>query len=88
MSDKIERYKAGLKRFGADKHLEAIAEYKLALKIEPDWEDVLHALAMAYMSAGKFDDAIATGKRILELNPSDNLKARRNGVKMAKQINL
>lgn len=71
MSDKIEHYKAGLKLFGADKYTEAIAEYQLALAIEPDWEDGLHALAMAYMSAGKFDDAITTGKRILELNPND-----------------
>ena len=71
MSDKIEHYKAGLKLFGENKFEEAIAEYKLALEIDADWEDGLHALAMALMSAGKLDDAIATGKPILELNPND-----------------
>ncbi len=71
MTDHLEHYKAGLKLFGEDKHTEAIEAYKQALEVSPDWEDALHALAMAYMSAGLFDDAIATGKRILELNPED-----------------
>ena len=71
MSDKIEHYKTGLKLFGENKFEEAIAEYKLALAIDPVWEDGLHAIAMAYMSAGKLDDAIATANHLLTLNPND-----------------
>ena len=71
MVDRVEHYKAGLKLFGENKHTEAIAAYKLALEVSPDWEDALHALAMAYMSAGLLDDAVTTGKHILELNPED-----------------
>ena len=71
MADKIEHYKAGLKLFGENKFEEAIAEYSLALEENPDWEDGLHAIAMAYMSAGKLDDAIATAKHLLTLNPND-----------------
>jgi len=71
MSDKIEHYKAGLKLFGENKFEEAIAEYKLALEIDDKWEDGLHAIAMAYMSAGKLDDAIETANFLLTLNPND-----------------
>ena len=71
MGEKIEHYKAGLKLFGENKFEEAIAEYKLALESDPDWEDGLHASAMAYMSAGKLDDAIATANHLLTLNPND-----------------
>ena len=71
MSDHLEHYKKGLKLFGENKHVEAIAAYEAALEAKPDWEDALHALAMAYKSAERLDDAIATAKRIVELNPED-----------------
>jgi len=71
MTEKIEHYKAGLALFGQDKHLEAIEEYRLCLAIEPDWTDALHAVAMAQMQANLLDEAIETGKRIVELDSED-----------------
>lgn len=71
MTDKIEHYQKGLKLFGENKHEEAIAEYKAALAIEPDWTDGLHGLAMAQMHAGKLDDAIETGLKIVEIDKND-----------------
>lgn len=71
MADRVDHYKRGLKLFGEGKHAEAVAAYQEALELSPDWLDALHALAMAYMQAGRLDDAIATGKRIVELDPGD-----------------
>ncbi|HKX46366.1 MAG TPA: tetratricopeptide repeat protein [Planctomycetota bacterium] len=66
-----QRYLAGLKLFGQQRHTDAIAEYRAALALAPDNTDVLHALAMAQMHAGLLDEAIATGNRIVELDPAD-----------------
>jgi len=71
MSTKIDHYKKGLALFGQNKHLEALEEYKLCLAEDPDWTDALHAVAMAQMQANLLDEAIATGKRIVELDPED-----------------
>ncbi len=72
MSDeRLTHYKQGLKLFGQGQHLEAIEAYRRALESDPDWTDGLHALAMAQMQAGQIDAAIATGKRIVELDPDD-----------------
>ena len=71
MPTKEEHYQRGLKLFGEQKHREAMTEYEQALAIDPDWTDGLHALSMAQMHAGLLDEAIATGKRIVELDKND-----------------
>jgi tetratricopeptide (TPR) repeat protein len=71
MASAIELYKKGLALFGQQKHEEAIAAYDAALSERPDWEEALHAKAMALMKAGRIDEAIAIGRRIVELNPED-----------------
>lgn len=71
MAERTEYYKKGLKLFGERKHDEAIAEYQKALAVSPDWEDALHALAMAFSASGKHDEAIAVGNRLVELDPND-----------------
>lgn len=72
MSDeRMQHYKEGMSRFGQGQHEEAIASFDQALAIDPDWTEALHGKAMAQMQAGKLDDAIATGKRIVELDPED-----------------
>ena len=71
MSAKIEHYKKGLELFGQGQHLDAIEEYKKCLAEDADWTEALHAIAMAQMQANLLDDAIATGKRIVELDPED-----------------
>ena len=71
MPTKEEHYQAGLKLFGEQKHGEAIAEYRAALELEPEWTEGLHALSMAQMHAGQLDEAIETGKKIVELDKND-----------------
>ena len=71
MSDRIEHYKEGLGHFGQNKFIEAIECYNRALEEDADWVDCLHALAMAQMNSGDGEAAVATGLRIVELDPSD-----------------
>ena len=71
MSEHIEHYKEGLGHFGQNRFAEAIECYNKALESDPDWVDVLHALAMSQMNLGDADTAIATGQRIVELDPDD-----------------
>lgn len=71
MDEKTKLYMAGLKLYGEQKHAQAMAEYKKALEIDPDFIDAIAGLAMAQMHAGLLDDAIANGLRLCELNPED-----------------
>ena len=71
MADRKTHYLAGLKHFGNGQHALAIEEYGQALAVSPDWLDALHALAAAQSKLGNQDDAIATIKRIIELDPED-----------------
>jgi Flp pilus assembly protein TadD len=71
MSDAKTHYLAGLKLFGQNRHEEAIAEYRQALALKPDWADVLNALATAQSKAGRHGEAVATIQRAIELNPDD-----------------
>ncbi len=71
MSEGLEHYKQGLSHFGQNEFVEAIECYNRALEGDPDWVDVLHALAMAQMNSGDGEAAVATGKRVVELDPND-----------------
>ena len=71
MSERIEHYKKGLEHFGQNRFTEAIECYNTALEEDADWVDVLHALAMAQMNSGDGEAAVATGLRIVELDPDD-----------------
>jgi Flp pilus assembly protein TadD len=71
MADATEHYLNGLKLFGQNKHLEAIEEYRLSLAAKPDFTDALLALATAQMNANLLDEAVASGKRLVELDSED-----------------
>ena len=71
MSVRIEHYKEGLAHFGQNEFVEAIECYRRALEEDADWVDVLHALAMAQMNSGAGKAAVATGLRLVELDPDD-----------------
>jgi len=64
-------YLEGLAAFGHDRHEDAIAKYREALAISPDWTDALHGIAMALMKLERFDEAIEVGQRIVELDSND-----------------
>ena len=73
MSSAAEHYKLGLARYGEQKFVEAIEEYRQALELQPEWSDCLQALGMAQMHAGQLDEALATLIRVTELAPDDPL---------------
>lgn len=71
MPDAMEHYMKGLKLFGQNKHLEAIQEYRQALAVQPDFADALLAMATAQMNANLLDEAIASGRRLIEIDGED-----------------
>jgi tetratricopeptide (TPR) repeat protein len=73
MPSKEELYDAAIDLFGDGKLEEAIARYREALAIDPDYVDAWHGIAMAYNELGRHQDAIAAGKRLCELTPDDIL---------------
>jgi tetratricopeptide (TPR) repeat protein len=71
MDDAKTHYMAGLKHFGQNRFEEAIAEYTQALAIQPDWADVLNAVATAQSKLGRHEEAVATIERAIAINPND-----------------
>ena len=73
MATKDELYDAAIDLFGDGKLDEAIAKYREALALDPDFVDGWHGLAMAYNDLGRHAEAIEAGKRLCELAPDDIL---------------
>ena len=71
MTDRKTHYLAGLKLYGAGRHDEAVAEYKQALELSPDWTEAMHALATAYSKLGRHEEAIALIEKVIALEPED-----------------
>jgi tetratricopeptide (TPR) repeat protein len=51
----------------------AVEKYRHCVGIAPDFFDGWHALGMALMKLGRFDEAIAAGKKTVELQPNDQI---------------
>jgi len=68
-----DHYYAALDLFAEGKHLEAIAEYRQSIAIDPTFTDALHGLARAYQDTERFDEAIEIATKIAELDPDDIL---------------
>jgi tetratricopeptide (TPR) repeat protein len=73
MPDKEELYDRAIDLFSDGKLEEAIAVYRSALDLAPDYVDAWHGLAMAYNELKQYDKAIEAGKRLCELAPDDTL---------------
>jgi Flp pilus assembly protein TadD len=71
MSDWKSAYQEGMKCFAQQQHAAAVEAFRRALELSPDNTEVLHGLAMTLMHSGELDEAIATGNRIVELDPQD-----------------
>jgi tetratricopeptide (TPR) repeat protein len=71
--NKQDHYNEGMELFAQDKLDAAVAAYLRALEEDPNYADALHALAMTYAHQEKFDQAIETGKRLIEVAPDDEL---------------
>jgi tetratricopeptide (TPR) repeat protein len=79
MSDRTVReiaedyYYAALDLFADGNHEQAVAEYQRAIDADPTFTEALHGLARAYQDMARYDDAIATAKRIAEIDKDDVL---------------
>lgn len=70
---KEEHFNRGMELFAEGKLDEAVAEYRAALKEDPNDAECLHALAMALSHQEKLDEAIEVGKKLVEVAPDDEL---------------
>jgi tetratricopeptide (TPR) repeat protein len=73
MNTKEQLYDQGFNFFAKGMLDEAVAEYKKAIELEPQFAMAYMALSMAYEKKGLFDDAIETVKKAIELDPEDPL---------------
>ena len=71
MKEALEHYKRGHQLYGQNRFDEAIAAYREALAVQPDWSDCLQALGMSQMHKGELEAALATMLRATELTPED-----------------
>ena len=71
--NKQDHYNEGMELFAQDKLDAAVAAYLHAPDEDRNYADALHALAMTYAHQEKFDQAIETGKRLIEVVPDDEL---------------
>src|SRR2546421_1505944 len=51
----------------------AVEKYRRCVQLDPDFFDGWHALGMALMKLGRFEEAIEAGKRAVELRPNDQI---------------
>ena len=51
----------------------AVGKYRRCVDMAPDFFDGWHALGMALMKLGRFDEAIDAGKKAVELRPNDQI---------------
>jgi tetratricopeptide (TPR) repeat protein len=70
---KEEYYQEGMDHFAEERLDDAIQAYRKALRIDPDYPDALHAVAMTYAAKEMLDEAIEAGKKLIEVAPEDEL---------------
>jgi tetratricopeptide (TPR) repeat protein len=68
-----DHYYAAIDLYADGKHDEAVAEYSRAIAADETFTEALHGLARVYQDMERYDDAIATAKRIAELDKDDIL---------------
>ena len=51
----------------------AVDKYRRCTELDPEFFDGWHALAMALMKSGRYEEAIAAGLKTVELRPNDQL---------------
>ncbi|HXC53482.1 MAG TPA: tetratricopeptide repeat protein [Candidatus Limnocylindrales bacterium] len=71
--DLEELFYEGSDLHGEGKHDEAMARFDRILEIDPNYADALLGKAMVHLGRNEFDEAIACGKRMVELSPDDIL---------------
>ncbi|MEP7016093.1 MAG: tetratricopeptide repeat protein [Verrucomicrobiota bacterium] len=51
----------------------AVEKYRRCIELDPDFFDGWHALGMALMKLGRYEEAIEAGKRSTQLRPNDQI---------------
>src|SRR5205807_9127531 len=51
----------------------AVAKYQRCVDVDPNFFDGWHALGMALMKTGRFNEAIEAGKKAVALKPNDQI---------------
>jgi tetratricopeptide (TPR) repeat protein len=70
---KEEYFEQAVNAFGEDSLDTAIDNYKKALEMDPNYQDALHGLGIAFFNHGRVDEAIAAARRLVEIDPDDIL---------------
>ena len=70
---KEEYFEQAVNAFGDDKLNESIEMYQKALDLDPTYQDALHGLGMALYSSGRFDEAVTTAQRLIQIDNDDIL---------------
>ena len=73
ISEIEELFYEGSDLTGEGRHDEAMVCFDKCLAIDPDYADALLGKAMVHLAREEFDEAIALGKRLAELDPDDVL---------------
>jgi len=66
-------YYAALDLMGDGKLEDAVTAYRESLATDPEFTEAMHGLARALQDLQRYDEAIATAKKIAELDPDDVL---------------
>jgi tetratricopeptide (TPR) repeat protein len=71
--DKEDLYDEGLDLAFDGDYPAAIAKYRAALEIDPEFADAMHGIAMAHAELEELDEAIEAAKKLCVINPDDIL---------------
>ena len=81
-------YNLGTAHQAAGRSVDAIAAYRQALSLSPDYVDAYHNLAVIYREQGQFSRAVATLREALSRRPEDPATLTRLGGLYAEQDSL
>ena len=70
---KEDLFNQGMDLLAENKMEEALDSYQKALQLDSNYDEALHALAMAYANLDRLDEAIEVGKKLIQVSPEDEL---------------
>ena len=73
ISEVEELFYEGADLQGEGRYDEAMACFEKCLALDPEYADALLGMAMVFVAREQFDEAIAVGLRLAELQPDDPL---------------
>ena len=73
MPTKEDLYDQAVDLVGEGRQEEAVARYREALALDPDYLDAWTGLALALAELRRFEEAIEAGKKLIDLDPDDPL---------------